>query len=74
MRDFDFAVMKPREIEAYFKQLLLDTFGNAVEDYSEIRASHGTYTVAFNYDGQYSSFAFKKKSAPKIAKAIRALK
>lgn len=70
----DFQSMKPREVEAYFRQLLLETFGNKVEDEAIVTAKRGAYYISFDFDDDVIEFGFKKKSANKIAKAIRALK
>lgn len=70
----DFEAMKPREVEAYFRQLILNTFGNEIEDRADVSANKGSYAVAFSVDGETYEFRFKKKTAAKIAKAIRALK
>lgn len=71
----DLTTLKPRQLEAYFRELLRATFGDGVENEAVIYAlSGGNYRVAFDADGQDFEFCFKKKSANKIAKAIRALK
>ena len=70
----DFQTMKPSEIEEYFSQLLLRTFGNKVQDQADIQSSHGSYHVYFALDGAGFAFDFKRKSAERVAKAIRALR
>ena len=70
----DLSTAKPREIEAYFRDLLLRTFGNKVEDSANINSHSGSYYVSFSHEGVDYAFRFKKKSTAKIAKAIRALK
>lgn len=70
----DFQLMKPREVESYFRDLLLRTFGNAVEDSANVNAHSGSYYVSFTHEGVDYAFRFKKKSASKIAKAIRSVK
>lgn len=74
MSKTDFQAMRPREIESYFRQLILACFGNKVEDESIARANRGNYYVAFVLDGASFDFSFKKKSAERVATAIRALK
>ena len=71
----DLTTLKPRAIEAHFRELLRKTFSDAVENEAAIYAySGGNYAVVFQVNGEEYSFGFKKKSANKIAKAIRALK
>lgn len=71
----DLTTLKPRAIESYFRDLVRRLFGDAVENDAAIYASGGgNYRVAFELDGHEINFGFKKKSANKIAKAIRALK
>lgn len=70
----DFSTMKPREIEGYFRELIRKEFGNVVEDHAAINSSHGSYHIAFDDAGNTFMFDFKKKSAAKVAKSIRALK
>lgn len=69
----DFTVMTPRAVEAYFRQLILDTFGNKAENASSVTSGHGSYNVNIRVDESHYEFRFKKKTAAKIAKAIRAL-
>jgi len=69
-----FAEMKPRELEGYFRDLLLKTFGNDVEDAANVNSHSGAYYVSFTAEGVDYAFRFKKKSAAKIAKTIRGLK
>ena len=70
----DFQTAKPSQIEEYFSQLLLRTFGNKVQDQADVKASHGSYHVYFAVDGAGFAFDFKRKSAARVAAAIRALK
>lgn len=77
----DFEAMKPREVEAYLRQVILDTFGDNVENVSSVFSGHGYYTVWIDLtkrgghgkDQSYGFENFRKTEAPKIAKAIRAL-
>ena len=72
----DLSKAKPREVEAYLRQVILDTFGDEVENRTSISASHGYYSVQVTLlDERYIEFSnFRKKDAGRIAKAIRALK
>lgn len=70
----DFQAMKPREVEAYFRDLVLKQFGNKVEDQADVTTHSGSYYISFSHDGVDYAFKFKKKSAGRIAKVIRSLK
>jgi hypothetical protein len=71
----DFQAMKPREIEAYLREVILKTFGDKVENNSGVYAMNGFYRVYIATDKQnYQFINFRKGDAPKITKAIRALK
>ena len=72
--DFLDPKVKPRAIESYFSDLLLKTFGNKVQDEADISAAKGSFHVYFAIDGAGFAFDFKRKSAARIVKAIRALK
>lgn len=74
MGKLNFQTATPREIEAYFSELLLKTFGNKVQDEADISAAKGSYHVYFALDGAGFAFDFKRKSAERVVKAIRALK
>lgn len=69
----DFSKLSPRQVEGYFSQLILKTFGNRVQDDAQITSSHGSYRVEFWVNDASFQFRFKKKSSPRIARAIRAL-
>lgn len=70
----DTSQMKPREIEAHIKGKILDYFGNETEDASSITSSHGSYHLKLKHDGEVIGFDFKRKSVPRILKALRSLK
>lgn len=70
----DLTTLKPREIEAYFRDLLLREFGNKVEDGADITSHSGSYYITFDADGVHYAFGFKKRNANRIAKVIRSLK
>ena len=71
----DFKAMKPREIESYLRQVVLDVFGDSVENQSGVYASHGFYSVYVITGKETFTFNnFRKTQAGKIAKALRALK
>jgi hypothetical protein len=69
----DPTTLPPRKLEAYFRDLLLRTFGNSVEDSADVTAHSGSYYVSFEFEGIDYAFRFKKKNAEKVAKVIRAL-
>ena len=70
----DFSTYKPREVEAYLRQVILDAHGDAVENNAVVIARKGYYTVSIDIKGAYYGFNnFRKKDAGKIAKAIKAL-
>lgn len=71
----DFSAMKPREVEGYLRQVILRTFGDAVENRCSIVAFNGYYSVSFDINKQTFRFRnFRKSNAGKIARAIAALK
>lgn len=70
----NFEAMKPREVESYFRDLILKTFGNEVEDKANINSHRGSYYVSFTHEGVDYAFRFKKVNAARVAKSIRALK
>lgn len=72
----DFQAMKPREVEAYLREQVRRAHGDGVENQSTIFSRRGYYTVSLELkDSRYVVFDnFRKAEAPKIAKAIRALK
>jgi hypothetical protein len=78
MATTNFQEMKPRAVEAYLRNVILKTFGDKVENYARVYATHGRYNVQFDADGvghQVVAFqGFRKSDVGKIAKAIRALK
>ena len=70
----DFSTMKPREVEAYLRDVILKAHGDAVENNAVILARSGYYTVSLDIGGAFYGFNnFRKKDAGKIAKAIRSL-
>ena len=72
----NFKQMKPREVEAYLRQRILDLFGDKVENKSLVMAAHGYYTVHVRL-GQncWAKFDFfRKTEVPKILAALRALR
>lgn len=75
-RDFDFQAMKPRQVEAYLREVVRRTFGDEIENKSSIFSTRGYYSVSIDRgDSSNVEFInFRKTEAPKIAKAIRALK
>ena len=73
----DFSTAKPREVEGHIRTVILKTFGDEIENDAKVNASHGFYDVEFSIDGgdkEVKFTNFRKTDAPKIAKAIRALK
>jgi hypothetical protein len=72
----DFKTAKPREVEAYLREQVRKALGDKVENASTIISSSGYYTVTIRLsnDRTVDFDNFRKKDAPKIAKAIRALK
>ena len=67
--------MKPREIESYLRGVILDVFGDKVENNSGVYAFSGYYRVYIATERQnYQFLNFRKTETGKIAKAIRALK
>lgn len=69
----DLMVAKPREIEAYLRNVILKAHGDAIENASTITSSHGAFRVTLHIDKEVHEFNFRRGSAKKIAKAIRAL-
>ena len=75
MSRVDLTTLKPRDLEAHFRELIRLTFNDKVENKATIYASSGgNYCVAFEVGKDAYDFTFKKKSANRIASAIRALK
>lgn len=71
---FDPSTAKPREVEAFLRSAVLESFGNKVEDKATINSSHGFYNVYITQDDkQFNFLNFRKKDAPRIAKAIAKL-
>ena len=71
----NFQTMKPREVEAYLRGVILDVFGDKVENNSGVYAMNGYYRVYVATERQnYQFLNFRKTETGKIAKAIRALK
>jgi phosphoribosylanthranilate isomerase len=70
----DLTQLKPRELEAYFRDLVLKVCGNKTEDSADITSHSGSYYISFAFEGVDYAFRFKKKNANKIARVIRALK
>ena len=71
----DLTKLKPRALEAYLREVIRKTHGDKVENGAYAYAtSGGNYTVVFSVGEEEYSFTFKKKSAARIVKAIRALK
>lgn len=66
--------VEPRVIESYFRDLIKATFGDKVENAADIFSTRGSYHVFFAVDGSGFAFDFKRKSAERVAKAIKALK
>lgn len=71
---FDPTTASSREIEAHIKGKILDYFGNETEDASSITSSHGSYHLKLKLGTEVIEFDFKKKSVPRILKALRSLK
>jgi hypothetical protein len=73
---FDPTTAKPREVESYLREQVRRIFGDKVENGATINSSHGYYNVSLTLaDDRYVSFDnFRKADAPKIAKAMRALR
>lgn len=70
----DLETATSRELEAYLRETVRKSLGNEVEDGAKIVSSHGSYTVTFKIGDEPYEFKFRRKSAKKIAKAIRSLK
>lgn len=72
----DLATAKPRQVEAYLREVVRKSFGDEIENAANIYARAGFYTVQFSLpSGEFHGFNnFRKKDAKRIAKAIRALK
>jgi hypothetical protein len=75
-KPIDFNSMKPREVEAYLREQVRRTFGDAVENKSSIFSTRGYYSVSVDRgaNSNVEFINFRKGEAGKIAKAIRALK
>lgn len=70
----DFKTAKPRQVEAYLREVVRKALGNTVEDTSSITSNRGYYNVYLKLGTREVAFSnFRKTDAPKIAKAIRAL-
>lgn len=69
----DLTQLKPRDLESYFRDLILKTFGNRVEDAADINTHSGSYYVAFEFNGLHCAYKFKKRNANEVARVIRAL-
>lgn len=78
----DFDTARPRQIEAFLREVIRKAFGDTVENQSSVFSSRGYYTVWINSellvraDGAESAYHFenfRRTEAPRIAKAIRAL-
>lgn len=72
----DVLTAKPREIEAYLREVVRKSHGDVVENNAAINASSGYYSVSFTMDGdkRVEFDNFRRKDVKKIAKAIRAMK
>lgn len=70
---FDPLTARPREIEAYLREQVRKALGDDVENASSITSSHGSFRVILHIDKEVHEFNFRRGSAKKIAKAIRAL-
>lgn len=72
----DFSKMKPRYVEAYLREQIRLALGDKAENESNVHSSHGYYTISLRFGkDRYVDFDnFRKTDAPRIAKAIRALK
>jgi hypothetical protein len=71
----DLTALKSKDLLTYYRDLIRKTFGDKVENESDVFAySGGNYRISFQVGDQSYAFGFKKKSANKVARAIRALK
>lgn len=70
----DFQTAKPRQVEAYLREVVRKAHGNTVEDASSVTSNRGYYNVYLKLGTREVAFSnFRKQDAPRIAKAIRAL-
>lgn len=66
---------KPREIEAYLREVIREVFGDTVENLSKVISSHGFYSVSIVAGSELYDFTnFRRAKVKQIAKAIRLLK
>jgi hypothetical protein len=74
MATTDLTKLKPRQVEAYFRDLILKTFGNKTEDGADITSHSGSYYITFDdAEGVHYAFGFKKRNAKSVARAIRGI-
>lgn len=66
----------PREIEAYLRDVILKTFGDKVENKSNVYAHRGYYSVSLVLENEkYVEFNnFRRGDVKQIARSLRALK
>jgi hypothetical protein len=66
---------KPAEVVSYLSEAIRKSHGDKVQNAASVSAvKGGSYVVAFKIGDEPYEFKFRRKSAKKIAKVIRALK
>jgi hypothetical protein len=71
---FDPKTARPREVEAYLRESIRRIYGDEVENKAIVTSSHGYYDIEMTVDNEIFMFKnFRKQSAKKIVKAIRAM-
>jgi hypothetical protein len=66
---------KPAEVVSYLSEAIRKSHGDKVQNAASVSAvKGGSYVVAFKIGDEPYEFKFRRKSAKKIAKMIRALK
>ena len=69
----DLTTAKPREIEAYLRSKVLEYFGDKAENHAAIVAARGYFSIELSEPIEFFA-RFRRKTIPKILKALRALR
>lgn len=75
MPRIDFDNAKPRQVEAYLREVVRKALGDEIENQSNIYSKRGYFTIHLELEkNRYVDFDnFRRTDAPRIARAIRAL-
>ncbi len=69
----DLTTAKPREIEAYLRAKVLEYFGDKSENHATIVAGRGYFSIELSEPVEFF-VRFRRKTIPKVLKALRALR